>query len=155
MKKIKSNKKLLIAIVSVAVLSIAFIAVAFASPANTKTEEIDEPVNTETVVTETVAMQLASEAIDSTAVFQSIELGDENGTIIFEATYLLDNNQIEVKVDATTGVVLGIEADSDTEEPDEAYENDVESFEENESVDGDYDVDGIVWKEEGENSTEN
>ena len=163
MKQIRKNKKLMIAIIAVSALSLAFAAVALAAPAITKSSKTDEPVNTDVTVTETTAKLLADEAVDPDAVFQSIGLEDENGTIVYEAIYTLDTNQIKVKVDSTSGVILSVEEDNDSEELGEADddniefedENDNDSLEEYESEDDDYDVDGIDWEEEGENDTEN
>lgn len=164
MNKIKRKKKLMVTIIAAFALSIAFAAVALATPSTIQKPKADEPVNTEAHVTETVATILASDAVNPDASLISIQLEDENGTIIYEAEFSLDNVIFEVKVDATTGVVLSVDKGNDSEELDEADDDDIEFEDENDNDDSleadelendENDDYGIDWEEEGENDTEN
>ena len=163
MKKIRNNRKFMIAIIAVSALSLAFAAVALAGPAIAKTAQSGGSANNDVTITETLAKLLASDEVDPEASFQSIKLEDENGTSAYEVTFIQDDKPVEVNIDATSGATLSVQDESNEQELGEADddniefedENDDESLEDSEQEDDDYDTDGIDWQEEGENDTEN
>lgn len=114
------KKKLLIFTLILVLTLGTIISVYAASPGlDVQADEDEAVVFNENYISEEEAINIAVTGNDGATFesFNSIELGDENGTIIYEVEFLLAGVELEVKVDATHSTLLP--ADDDHEDLDD------------------------------------
>jgi len=138
MKKLLSNKLLIISLVLV--LTVGLSIGVFATTRNAASPENDDEdlTNVTVSLTEAEASQIAMDSVVGGTVGK-IELEDENGTIVYGVEINTNDQSLDVKVDANTGTILASdddhedssindhENDSDDEDSDNVeHENDNE-----------------------------
>ena len=88
----------------------------------------DAPIVGTPSITESAALSIANKAYTGTGAFTDIELEMEKGVLVFAVEYTeKDGNEVDVKINAKTGVVVLVESDKDEAVDDD--ENDVDNEE--------------------------
>jgi hypothetical protein len=116
---------------NVATLTLAFVAtlILFSTSLGiAAAEEDNQPIVGTPTISESQALQTANKAYTGTGAFTDIELEMEDGVLVFAVEYTeKDGNEVDVKINAKTGVVVLVESDKDEAVDDD--ENDVDDAE--------------------------
>jgi hypothetical protein len=118
-----SFKSAVIAMLALLLLALGA-SVAFAA------EEEDQAIVGTPAISESSALAAANKAYVGSGVFTDIELEMEQGVLVFAIEYTeKDGNEVDVKVNAKTGIVMLVESDKD-----EAVDDDLGDEDEDEKL---------------------
>jgi uncharacterized protein YpmB len=89
----------------------------------------DEAIVGTASISESKALSVAEKAYTGSGTFTDIELEMEKGVLVYAVEYTeKDGNEVDVKIDAKTGVVVLIESDKD-----EAVDDDLDDADEDDA----------------------